>query len=89
MKVKALWFGGGSYSAPSPELNPDDLEEFSSMKQAADVFYCRAENRDGRTPLVEESEMQIFFCGHPAEAEYYPDRIIRFGPRGGVRIERC
>lgn len=81
MKVKALWFGGSSYAAPGES----DAETFDSIEQAARVLESRADNIDGRTPCVEESEMLLYFGG---ELTDYPDMRLYFGPRGGVRRER-
>lgn len=82
MTCVCLWYGGYSYAAPSQ----DDVEVFSSLRQAAEVFDAREHNRDGRTPCVEGSEMHVYFGEY---TENGPDRIIRRGPRGGLVIERC
>ena len=82
MKCQGLWYGGSNYATPSE----NDAEPFLSIKDAADTLYARADNMDGRTPCVEESEMLLFFG--PTVTDY-PDMRIYFGPRGGIRRERC
>lgn len=87
MKVYALWYGGSSYAAPTL----DDLEEFDSCKEARYRFQARYDNNsygEPDTPCVsDESEMHIF-KSRPG-SDPYPDLILKFGPRGGVRTERC
>lgn len=83
MKVKALWYGGGNYSAPNPDT---DLESFDSIGAAVDTFAARADH-DPYYPCVDDeaTEMHLYL------GEYFengPDRIVRFGRRGGVRVER-
>lgn len=82
MKVYGLWYGGNSYAVPSV---PDDVEEFSSIKQAKDIFESRFEGEFGFTPCVtDESEMHLFY-DEPQEGEdINPDVVLSFGPRGGV-----
>ena len=83
MKVQALWCGGCNYAAPTQ----DDIEDFRSLKAAKDAFWTRAENWDRHTPCVEQdqTEMHIFFGEY---AENGPDRIIKYGKRGGIIVER-
>ena len=99
MKVYGLWYGGPDYS--SPELS--DLEEFGSMLEAKYAFENRENNGDwdlcyfryvnkqpesNYCPAVRESEMQIWFADPTDSDDPYPDRIISFGPNGGVRVNR-
>jgi hypothetical protein len=83
MKVQALWCGGSNYAAPTQ----DDIEEFHSLKAAKDTFWRRAENCDRSTPCVQQdqTEMHIYFGEY---SENGPDRIIRYGKRGGIVVER-
>lgn len=82
-RVKALWYGGSSYANPDPAR---DLENFGSLRQARHVFERRA-NFDPYYPCVDRdlTEMHVFFGEYTEDG---PDRILRFGPRGGVRVER-
>ncbi len=92
MKVTMLWHGGASYSAPYP----DDAEDFNSLREAAEEFDRRSSSLETFYPCVEREpaeeggpEAWIMFCGaDELGADVYPDRLISFGPRGGVRIER-
>ena len=84
MKCVGLWYGGSNYSAPDPSR---DLETFASLQDAKDTFWRRADF-DPHYPCVDEetAELHVYFG-----AEYNedgPDRIVRMGPRGGVRAER-
>jgi hypothetical protein len=84
MKCIALWYGGSNYASPDPDR---DLESFDSLSTAAGVFEARADF-DPMFPCVDDetAEMHVYFG-----SEYHdngPDRIIRFGKRGGIRIER-
>lgn len=83
MRVKALWYGGSNYSAPDPDM---DLESFGSIGAAVDTFAARAD--DPYYPCVEEGaiEMHLYIGEY---SENGPDRIVRFGRRGGVRVERA
>ena len=87
-KVTWLWHGGSSYSVPGPE----DAETFPSLKAAKEAFWRRA-CLDLYYPCVTDDvpedggpEAWVFYG---TEAGDYPDKIMRFGPRGGVRVENC
>ena len=88
-KVVMVWYGGLNYASPEE----DDGEEFSSLSAARRAFAARADNP--YYPCVEEDppedggpEGHIYFGtlqdGCPANG---PDRILSFGPRGGVRVD--
>lgn len=83
MKVKALWYGGVNYANPDPDR---DLESFGSIRAAVDTFAARADH-DPYYPCVEEdaTEMHLYLGEY---SDNGPDRIVRFGRRGGVRVER-
>lgn len=83
-KVAALWYGGSSYADPDPDR---DLERFDSLQDAKRAFEARADF-DPYYPCVDEEtcEMHVYLGG-----EYHedgPDRVLRIGKRGGVRVER-
>lgn len=90
MRVHALWYGGSNYSAPDG-YNTRDWEAFASLAAARQAFESRADF-DPYYPCVDRSadenaaQMHVYFA-----EEYHengPDRIIRFGRRGGVIVER-
>lgn len=85
-KVVMVWYGGLNFARP----DEDDGEEFSSLSAAKRAFAARTS-----WLLVEEDtpdnggpEGHIYFgslkdwC--PANGA---DRVLSFGPRGGVRID--
>lgn len=95
MRVWMLWHGGASYAPGDVET---DLEEFSTLGAAADSFAGRASSLETFYPCVSEEEPDdggpeawLFLtdprppAGEPT-GDAYPDRIMAFGPRGGVRI---
>ncbi len=85
MKVYGLWYGGSNYSVPDVER---DTEEFDSIAEAKRTFSRRYDNYDiPATPCVgDDSEMHLFFSDPREESDPYPDKVLRFGPRGGVRV---
>lgn len=100
-KVYGLWYGGSSYSAPEMR----DLEEFVSKRAATAVFHERANTSGGYTlntyftdrentpvafPAVgEDTEMQIFTYDPRVSVDPYPSYLLKVGPKGGVRVEKC
>lgn len=99
MKVYGQWYGGSSYVWG----DADNLEVFSSIKEARNALANRRDLGysfrqtfryvDGRvehdfTPVVgNDSELWLYFDSRVG-GDMYPDRIIKFGPRGGVVVER-
>jgi hypothetical protein len=90
MKCYAQFYYGPSYSSPMP----DDYEVFDSLAEVRDALWRRADF-DPRFPCVdiEQAEALVWLGTPPADCPYpcdgMPDRRVYFGPRGGVRIERC
>lgn len=100
-KVYGLWHGGTSYSSPENS----DLEMFDSIGAAKSEFQTRylsgrynhfryADGRTNRldTPAVDETSEMWIFLADPRESsdgDWYPDRTITIGARGGVRVGRC
>lgn len=85
-KVVMVWYGGINFARPEE----DDGEEFPSLSAAKRAFAARADH-DPYYPNVDENcgpEGHIYFgtletwC--PANGA---DRVLSFGPRGGVRID--
>lgn len=95
--IWAVWYGGSSYVSSGDE----GKELFPSIRAAVEAFDSRDKYGYGWkqtfvyadrtesffTPTVDETaEMHLYFGGPDQE---YPDRIIRFGPRGGIVVESC
>ena len=94
MKVTMFWSGGSSYACFDVHSS-DDAEVFDSLDGAKRAF--RNRTQDAFYPCVDDSspedggpEAWIFFGeSHPVIGQEYPDRVLRFGPRGGVVCERA
>ena len=89
-----LWHGGAGYA--HSEI-PDDVEEFDSLKAAIASFDGRADSCNTYYPCVERDTQEnggqsawIFFYDPRIlyEGDPYPDRIIEYGPRGGIHVNR-
>lgn len=96
MKVTMYWYGGSSYAVPDVhDESGRHAEVFCSLAAAKREFISRASSH--YYPGVSECEPADggpeahIFAGksrkHPVIGEEYPDMIMRFGPRGGVRVE--
>lgn len=83
MQVFALWQGGPNYR---PSVAPEDTEIFPSLSAAVDEYDHRASGSDPYYPVVQDSELWLFFS-EPDGNDDYPDRIVRQGPRGGTVVE--
>lgn len=94
MKVTMFWYGGSSYGMFDVH-DPKDALVFNSIREAKDWFAGRPGSP--YTPCVSEATQDnegpvawLFFGDtHPVIGEEYPDCIITFGPRGGVRVEKA
>lgn len=93
MKVFMLWHGGSSY-APADQFNRKDIEQFDSIAEAKRAFAARGEGSDSYYPCVDTSEQEaggasawLCFSDPYQIPDLYPDRVMTFGPRGGVRVE--
>lgn len=99
MEVYGMWWGGESYS----EGDMDSLEKFPSIEDAKYQFWLRyASNGKGPVlfdyvnrnrnytfvPTVTESSTLKLYFYNPTNDDNGPDRIISFGPRKGVRVEK-
>lgn len=93
MKVTMFWNGGSSYACFDTH-SADDAEVFESLERAKRAFQNRL--NDSYYPCVEDCapdeggpEAWVFFGeSHPVIGQECPDRVLRFGPRGGVICER-
>ena len=90
MKVFAMWYGGCGYSTPN-QHDRRDVEAFESIEAAVECFDDRYHNRrHPDTPCVDQAttEMWLFIGYDPYEdGDCYPDRIVKYGPKGGIRVE--
>lgn len=85
-----LWHGGASYAEPEV----DDAEEFDSLQELCDAFERRTWSSETYYPCVSDDQPEEggpvgwVFLSDPREhaGDLYPDRLINFGPRGGVRV---
>lgn len=93
MKVWMLWHGGASYAVGDIM---HDIEEFDSLREAIRSFDGRADSSNTFYPCVEREPQDeggqsawIFLYDPRSEdvrGDPYPDRILEYGPRGGVRL---
>lgn len=89
-RVWFLWHGGASYAAPDASRR-EDCEAFASLREAlADFaarpgasFYpdCNRVPPDDGGPSA-----HLFFADPYKDSDPYPDRVLSFGPRGGLRM---
>jgi hypothetical protein len=85
-----LWHGGASYACG---YIPEDLEHFDSLRAAKDSFDRRADSWATYYPCVEREPSEeggqsawIFFYEPTENCDAYPDRILEYGPRGGLLV---
>lgn len=90
MRCFMLWHGGASYAVPET----DDAEQFDSLAELCRAFERRSWSSETYYPCVsneppEEGGPQghVYLRDPRTVADPYPDRIVRFGPRGGLRLE--
>ncbi len=94
MKCTMFWTGGSSYAVFDTH-NPEDAEEFDSLERAKRAFANRAHDRYypcvDETPPEDGGPEAWVFIGPKESAigQEYPDLILSFGPRGGVRVDRA
>jgi len=65
----------------------EGVEQYDSLKEAKDAFWRECDSE--RLADAMNHEALVFFYD-PREKDVtdpYPDRILRFGPRGGVKVE--
>lgn len=87
MKVWMHWFGGEGYSN---ELE-DSPEVFDTLADAKWEFERRV--ADPYYPLLREVPADdggpsawLFLSDPAGVSDLYPDRVMEFGPRGGIRV---
>lgn len=92
MKCTMFWHGGSSYAVFDTSDKRDAIV-CDSIADAVSEFKSRA-GSDPYFPCVSDDTQEdggpsawLFFGDkHPVLGGDYPDRIIEFGPRGGVRV---
>lgn len=92
--VTMFWHGGTNYAVFDTH-NPRHAEEYSSMTAAKEAF--RSRPGDSYYPCVSEESSENggaeawIFKGKAKDCigADYPDFIMSFGPRGGVKICRA
>jgi len=97
VKCYGIWYGGYSYTQPSVE----HMEEFDSYADAERCLRSRlfhgnfalqtfrfvnGTNASVYCPAVDISETKMFIYDDPEGG--LPERIISFGPRGGMKVEK-
>ena len=91
MKVTMFWSGGSNY-AGFDTSSERDAENFDSLAAAKRAFSART--NDSYYPCVEDDVPEDggpeawIFIGENVLGQDCPDRVLRFGPRGGVIVER-
>lgn len=93
MQVWMLWYGGVNYGHPQI---PEDIEEFNSLRDAKNSFDARADSWNTYYPCVERTTADeggqsayIYFYDPSKVMDPYPDRIIEYDPRGGLKVNRA
>lgn len=93
MRVWMLWNGGANY-ASFDQFDRRQCEEFPSIKAAVEDFDDRPD--DPYYPCVERvtpdeggPEAWLCFSDPYQVGDLYPDRVIKYGPRGGLIVERA
>lgn len=79
MKVWGLFHGGSSYSLGDVE----DVEEFSSIREAVDTLEYRYRGWDYSFPVVDENASMFLYFVKPGVLDN-PDRVYGIGPRRGI-----
>lgn len=85
--VFALWHGGANYAVGTIDT---DVEEFGSIERVKETLQVRLDNFTGHYPGVDlDSAFHVWFADPRDEMDPYPDRIVRFGPRGGIHVDHA
>lgn len=86
-----LWHSGASYAIGTVD---EDVEEFDTLRALKHEFDSRADSWNTYYPCVERLPQDdggqsawVFFRDPRGERDPYPDRILTYGPRGGLRLE--
>ncbi len=100
MKVYGLWYGGPNYTGSSYKHlevfdSIEDLktEFYDRFYLSTGYFQYDAVNEDNPsgctgTPCVsKEQEIWVWFEKPEDNGDLYPDKILSFGPKMGIRLE--
>lgn len=104
MRIFAVWHGGASYAEPmipdhvetfsSLQAARDEFE--SRCDRWATFHYADGRTDETETPCVSRDipeqggpEMTVWLYDPRESDDPYPDRLIHFGPKGGILTERC
>jgi len=92
MKTWMLWHGGSSYGVGTI---PEDVESFDSLQDALHEFQAREEGWNTYYPCVSDETPEnggasawLWFA-FPEGSDPYPDRVVEFGPRGGLVVSNA
>jgi hypothetical protein len=97
MKVTMFWHGGSGYAMFCVH-SERDAEVFHSIREAKEAFARRGSGWDSYYPCVDTdpengASAWLFLGGkpkdHPIVGQEYPCRVMLFGNRGGVVVERA
>jgi len=84
-----LWYGGSNYAAPEGT----DVERFDTLPDAKEWFEDRLFY--SYTPCVERvpsdlggPTLILFMGSHSDTTDMHPDKMIEFGPKGGVVLSK-
>lgn len=84
MNITAQYFGP---NLVAPEGN--DVEHFSSLQDAKDALWRRADF-DPYYPCQDESAEMVIWRGTLTDVtDLYPDYRLYVGPKGGIKKETC
>lgn len=97
MRAFGLWHGGPNYGSPWLDTDLEVFDSIDAARQALrsrdsgwlDATYADGRTDSTRTPGVEDSSIALYFHDPREDRDPYPDLMLTFGPRGGVKVERC
>lgn len=84
-----LWHGGVNYSPP--DVDQAERREKASTAARSDENCTEPESSyyPGAYPEPGGPTATITFGDEPPGGDFCPDRVLSFGRRGGVRVERA
>ena len=101
MKVYGLWYGGANYTGSSYKYLEvfDSIEylkeEFYDRYHCSKGYFQYAAESDDTGPsggtgtpcVTKEQEIWVWFEKPEDNGDLYPDKILSFGPKMGIRLE--
>ena len=102
MKVYGLWYGGSSYAfggldnleafTSIEELKTEFYDRYHIGRGCFDYVNDAEMSGCTGTPCVDETSEVWMFLGDiddiGRDGDLYPDRIVSFGPKMGIKMER-